>query len=121
MKRTPMSRRYSDTGPSRETLAALAQRCGGRCELCGQAAEHTHHRRPRGIGSSRDPQINACSNLLRLCASCHRYVEEHRAEALLSGWLVSRYTDPASAPVLIDRGSRWVYLGETYVEHPEAS
>ena len=59
MKRTPMSRRYAPTGPSRETLALLAERSGGRCELCGAAGEHTHHRRPRGMGSSRDPRINA--------------------------------------------------------------
>ena len=64
------------------------------------------------------------SNLLHVCAACHRYVESHRAEALIAGWLVSQWSDPAKAAVLIERGSRYVYLtvdGRYSDDPPEAA
>lgn len=103
-------RRY--TGPSAATLLLLEDRSRGRCELCGEAAVHTHHRRPRGMGSSRDEATNAPSNLLRLCAACHTNVESRRAEAFGFGWLVSQYMDPGDVAVLVGRGSRWVHLSD---------
>ncbi|HEX5997338.1 MAG TPA: hypothetical protein VFY84_19535 [Jiangellales bacterium] len=111
LRRTPMVRRYVDTGPDKATEALLNLRCRWACEICGEKpATQTHHRTPRGLGSTRDPRINSPANLLRLDADCHRYVETHRAEALIAGWLVSRYSDPARVPVLIHNGSRWVNL-----------
>lgn len=102
-------RRY--TGPTEDVLEAVRIRSRGYCELCGDFATQVHHRRPRGLGGTRDPQINLPSNLLHVCLGCHGYIEAHRAEALTNGWLVSRYGgDPAEAPVLIDRDSRWVNL-----------
>lgn len=70
------------------------------------------------MGSSRDRKVNLPSNLLHVCLDCHAYIERHRAEALIAGWLVSRWSDPANVAVLIDRGSRYVYLGETYEDAP---
>ena len=98
------------TGPSTKTLLLLEDRSRGRCELCGDRAAHTHHRRPRGMGSSRDEATNQPSNLLRVCAACHGQIESRRAEAYGFGWLVSRWSDPAVVPVLVGRGSRWVQL-----------
>jgi len=111
--RSPMRRRYRVTGPDQQTRDIVRARHWGRCEICdtGQV-EHVHHRLPRGIGSSRDPRINRPSNLLAVCADCHRYVEQHRAEALTAGWLVSRWDDPARVPVLIERGARYVHLAD---------
>lgn len=121
LKRTPMRRRWRDTGPSDETKALLEVRSRGRCELCVSApAVHTHHRSPRGMGSTRDPKVNLPSSLLRLCSDCHTYVEGHRAEALIAGWLVSRYSDPARTAVLLGNASFWTYLTDDgrYSENP---
>ena len=73
------------------------------------------------MGSSRDEATNQPSNLLRLCAACHRSVESRRAESYSYGWLVSRYADPADVAVLVGRGSRWVHLAPdgTYADAPE--
>jgi hypothetical protein len=64
------------------------------------------------MGSSRDPKANLPSNLLRLCSDCHGYVEAWRSEALIAGWLVSRYSDPARTAVLLGNASFWTYLGD---------
>lgn len=112
LPRTQMRRRYRDTGPDAKTVALVDGRNCGMCELCnGEVARHTHHRVPRGAGGTSDPRINLPSNLLRLCPACHEYVERNRAEALIAGWLVSRWSDPAQVAVLIQHGSRWTYLG----------
>jgi hypothetical protein len=55
------------------------------------------------MGGSRDPMINAPSNLITLCGSgttgCHGWVEDHPREAKAMGWSVSRYANPAITPV----------------------
>lgn len=116
-----MKRRYVDTGPDRTTEDKVNARSGGVCEICAaQPATQHHHRMPRGMGSSSGPQINLPSNLLHLDLGCHEYVERNRAEALIAGWLVSRYSDPARVNVLIQNGSRYVYLTDDggYADNP---
>ena len=88
-----------------------------RCERCGTASAtrwSLHHRKPRGMGGTKDPMINSPANLLLLCGSgtegCHGWVETHRAEAYDSGLLVHRGDDPASVPVKLMRGL--VLLGD---------
>lgn len=119
-----MRRRYVDTGPDAATEALVAERSGGMCEICGQepATEH-HHRVPRGMGGTDDPRVNLASSLLHVGRPCHEYAEQHRAEALIAGWLVSRYSDPAATAVLIERGSRWTYLSTDgrYLDAPEVA
>lgn len=118
MKRTPMKRRYRDTGPDAATEALVAERSGGMCEICGQEhATEYHHRVPRGMGGTKDPRVNQASSLLHVSRRCHRYAETHRAEALIAGWLVSRYSNPADVAVLINNGSRYVYLGADGLYH----
>ena len=87
-----------------------------RCELCGGRLDNwygvsVHHRRPRGMGGSKDPKTNSASNLIVLCGSgtsgCHGKVEKNRADSKRDGLLVASWGDPASAPILL-KGTWWL-------------
>lgn len=72
-----------------------------------------HHRRGRE-GRRTD---NGFANLLVVCGSsnvdgCHGRIHSRRSEARPNGWWLSRQTaeHPATVPVLVDHGSRWVHL-----------
>jgi len=86
-------------------LALLRERSVGRCEMCGRPATNTHHRRPRGMGGSKDPATDRPANLARLCGSgttgCHGWIENNRTAAEDCGWLVPQGHDPATVPILI--------------------
>lgn len=118
MKRSAMKRRYRDTGPSAETIETVRVRANERCEIGGEEIwfilrgedYHIHHRRPRGMGGTIRPDTNQEPNLLLLCPDCHARVESRRGEAFTKGWLVPQSGDPAQIAVLVDHGSRWVYL-----------
>lgn len=93
------------TGFPEGTKALIHARSEGVCELiipmiCTGRAEQVHHRRPRGLGGTRAPEVSAASNGLDVCAACHRYVELNRAVAQTNGWLVSQWASPAEVPVL---------------------
>lgn len=121
-------RRRRDTGPAANGRLVIVARAGGLCEVCGRqlawidqgdvtfAGDYSiHHRQPRGMGGSRQPDTNAASSLLLVCGTattpdgCHQLIESQRALAYTNGWLVRRPTDPATVPVLIHPGVR-VYL-----------
>lgn len=113
-KAQPVQRPPRKTGPTQETRQAVIARAFSRCERCGTVgAGNIHHRKPRGMGGSRDPGINSVCNLMLLCGSgttgCHGWVESHRQDAMAEGWLVPRTADPAGAPVKI-WGIGWVKL-----------
>ena len=115
LTRKAPKRTRRNTGPPPETRELVARRADWTCELCQRhrapfADWQYHHRQPRGMGGRRRAYVNQPSNLLLLCSDCHTTVESRRAEALDNGWLVSRWGVPAETPVLIDHGSRWVYL-----------
>ena len=83
-----------------------------RCERCGTANAtrwSIHHRKPRGMGGTKDPAINSPANLLLLCGSgtegCHGWVESNRAQAYETGLLVYRADDPVRVPVRLWRGT----------------
>lgn len=91
------------TGPDAATRDAVYERDAFRCVFCtGGTSLQIHHRRPRGMGGSRDPQTNSLANLLLLCEDCHAWVESHREQALELGLLVRQGVDPASVPVWLD-------------------
>lgn len=110
-KRTPTKQR--DTGPSADTRRQVMQRANHCCERCGKAVRSDysiHHRKPRGMGGTRDPEINSPANLLLLCGSatspdgCHTAVERFRASAVTTGFVVRQSTDPESVPVKMRDG-----------------
>lgn len=67
-----------------------------------------HHRKPRGMGGTKDPGIHSPANIIVLCGSgttgCHGWVEQHRAESYDLGLLVHRTDDPSAVPVRLSRG-----------------
>ncbi len=103
--RSPVRR---STGPDRLTVEAVWGRAGGRCEISGVPLSgvhgqdfHVHHRRPRRMGGSRDPETNDVENLLLLSPEAHEHVEQHRTEAYERGWLVHQDHIPAAVPVIV--------------------
>lgn len=87
-----------------------------KCEVCGAWSDivQLHHRRARGMGSTKRPETNLPSNSLACCGGCHQMIESWRADALKKGWLLRQWDDPAATPVqlwdglylLSDDGSR---------------
>lgn len=109
------------TGFSLVTRRIIKERAGSeaehvRCEVCGVWTDTgaIHHRRARGMGSTKRPESNLPSNGLSVCNGCHEMIESWRADALKKGWLLRQWDDPASTPVqlwdglylLSDDGSR---------------
>jgi hypothetical protein len=110
-------RRGRHTGPGAMAMRIIRARSDGRCEFsaCASTAEHTHHRRPRRIGSTRRPETNLPANLLRLCSPHHEWIESNRSEALTLGLLLHDTQTPSAVAcrtrhgfvLLADDGS-WV-------------
>lgn len=96
------------TGPSLETKYLVIERAGAMCEKCGRIAVDVHHRKPRRMGGSRDPEINSPANLVLLCRDCHNWVESNRAQAMVEGWLLYASAPPGDTPVFM--GAGWIYL-----------
>lgn len=114
-----MSRR--NTGPTPAVVDLVVERAGNACEMCGRTLGRirgvdwsVQHRVPRGMGGSRAHWINSAVNLLAVCGSgttgCHGLIESRRADAVVNGWLIQHRAHPSAVAVLIERGSRWVYL-----------
>ncbi len=104
------------TGFPRKVRDAVKARSDGRCEYCGcpldGIAASMHHRRPRGMGGTKDPRANGAANALVLCGTgttgCHGRFEYARGLALAKGVLVSRYADdPADVPFTDAMGATW--------------
>lgn len=95
---------------SDETRDKVQTRARNRCEKCGGYALYAqiHHRRPRGMGGSKDPAAGSPANALWLHPNCHEQVEKNRAAALANGWLVRQGHDPAT--VAVKRWNGWVML-----------
>lgn len=58
----------------------VIHRDNGLCVFCGLQYQEVHHRYRRGMGGSRDPEINSPVNLLCLCMVHHREAESRRTE-----------------------------------------
>ena len=100
------------------TRAKVLRRAGGYCERCGQSVANTpasvHHRRPRGMGGAKTPDIHTAANQVLLCGSgttgCHGEIESNRERAIDEGWLVPRRDprQPIDVPVYISGDWYWV-------------
>jgi 5-methylcytosine-specific restriction enzyme A len=90
----------------------IRERAKDKCELCGTPAAETaqiHHRKPSGMGGTKNPTSRLVNNGLFVHFRCHQRIELNRAEALKNGWLVLQSGD-LSQPVLLHYG--WVVLHE---------
>ena len=79
----------------------ILRRAGGRCEICGATmpVSQIHHRRPRGMGGSKDTASGTAANGIAIHPRCHSTVESNRELALTKGWLLLQGADPAATPV----------------------
>ena len=100
------------TGFPRKVRDLIQARAKGICELCQftNVQLQIHHRRPRGMGGSKQAETNQASNGVLLCLRCHQLIERFRTDALHTGWLVLQGKHPAETPIW--RNKRWVQLGD---------
>lgn len=99
----------SFTTTQRETIVT---RDGSRCVRCGTGVGNVpssvHHRKPRGMGGTRDPRSSDLRNGVLLCGTgttgCHGDIENDRAAAYDDGWLLRSYGD-LDRPMLALDGS----------------
>lgn len=99
-----------NTGPTPSVRLDVMSRNGSYCLRCNtQAGEQIHHRKPRGMGGTRDPKINDHTNLVFICQECHQHIESHRTDSYREGWLVARNASPAEQ-YLIDTNRRMIML-----------
>lgn len=110
LKRTAMKQNpRNNTGPNKDIREAVWARADNLCERCGGTVDiySIHHRRRRGMGGTKCKWINDISNLILLCGSattgCHGYVESHREESYLNGWLLRNGELPWEVPILFHR------------------
>jgi 5-methylcytosine-specific restriction enzyme A len=98
------------TGFSPEVRDIITDRAGGMvsgtCERCDETLAYgveIHHRRARGMGSTKRRETNLPANGVAVCPQCHRCIESNRTDALADGWLIRQTVDPSTVP-LIYRG-----------------
>lgn len=112
----------ASTGPSHDTRQAVITRACYRCERCDGPLDtmSVHHRRPRGMGGTRDETANWPENLLALCGTgttgCHGWVESNRTAAYDTGLLLRRGLHPHETPFQ-DLKGRWWFLRHTVKHH----
>ena len=91
----------------------IQDRAKHRCELCGtplREAGQIHHRRPRGMGGTKNPESRSAANGLYLHLKCHQVIEQNRSDAREYGWIVPQGLNPRDVPVRLHHG--WVLLNE---------
>jgi hypothetical protein len=98
---------------SQKTRLLIIRRDGGRCQWCGyllfasldpisqpRRQYSLQHRRPRGMGGSKDPALGLPSNGVLVCGTgttlCHGHIESNRDEAKRRGFLISGMGSPAT-------------------------
>lgn len=106
---------------NRETRRAAWHRAGGHCEITGMplgdpdgSTWECHHRRNKGMGGTRRPDVDALYNLLALSRSIHnggpQSVHGRRRWSEERGYLIPKHVDnPELWPVWL-LGRRWVLL-----------
>ena len=95
------------TEKARKVIRTRAQ---DKCELCGTRCTdgQIHHRKPRGMGGTKNQASRSISNGLYVHFRCHHMIEMNRAKALENGWLIRQSGDPELEPVRLHSG--WVVL-----------
>src|SRR5688572_13031524 len=101
LTRSPMRRRYRDTGPDPETRQRLAERSGDRCELalpgCYGRATEVSHRQGRKSGGRHGEALaanNRLCNVMHACRACGQWVTDRPAEANDLGLVLKEWQVP---------------------------
>ena len=87
-----------------KTRHLIQDRAKHRCELCGTAireAGQIHHRKPRGMGGTKDLESRSAANGLYVHLKCHAKIESERWKAYQNDWLVRQYDASEKTPVLM--------------------
>src|SRR6056300_1190773 len=69
-----------------------------------------HHRKPRGMGGTKDPASRSAANGLLVHFRCHERIERNREESYAFGWLVLQTQDSHETPVRLHHG--WFLLND---------
>lgn len=95
---------------STKTRDLVLSRAQDKCERCGGRITQAqiHHRKPRGMGGSKNPEVGSPANAMLVHPACHAWIESHREQAYENGWLVHSWQEPSKIPV--KRGFDWVTL-----------
>lgn len=104
-----------------KTRAALWERSHGLCEITGQPLDYdtfdAHHRRPKGMGGSDQPDKDWLSNALALTPVIHnggpQSVHGRPVWARERGYLVHKHVAWAGMVPVLYRGRFWLVLGDT--------
>lgn len=87
-----MHKRTKALQPTARVKAAVFERDGGRCVLCGAPGDPVAHFIPRSQGG-----LGVEENILTLCASCHRLYDQTDQRRAIRGelraYLQSKYPD----------------------------
>jgi len=95
------------------TRFTVYARAGYRCERCLDATPflNIHHRCPRQMGGTRNPDIHKPANLIVLCGSgtsgCHGWVESNRDKARSQGYLLFRIDNAEEIPFIDNDLNGW--------------
>lgn len=92
------------------TRQQVEERAKGLCEVCGSPVEvpQIHHRKPRGMGGTKNPASRSAANALYVHFRCHEWIERNRSEAYGMGYLVHQTEQSSDKPVLLPTG--WFLL-----------
>jgi len=96
------------------TRYIVLTRSGYRCERCHDdfmgKPFSVHHRRPRMMGGSKNPELHKPANLIVLCGSgisgCHGWVESNRSVARDLGFLIMKVESAEEIPFM-DITDKW--------------
>lgn len=107
-----------------DTVFLIVTRDDHRCAACGVRVNgergrdwSVHHRKPRGMGGTKDPAVSSPANGVILCGSgttgCHGEVEANRGNAMVEGFLISRNGVQVPSEVSIEHAVHgYVYLDD---------
>lgn len=93
-----------------KTRDLVLERAHHKCEICGSSVSNPnlHHRKPRGMGGTKNPDSRSPANALYLHFQCHAWVESNREKSYDLGYLVKQQEQSDKKPVLTYLG--WVLL-----------
>lgn len=96
------TRKKQSLSDMRKARPIVKDRSRGVCEVripgvCEGRGTNMHHRQRDGVGPSLP------FNLIHLCgqgnySGCHGWISTHHDEAVLKGWIVPTWDDPAEVP-----------------------